>query len=230
MLRELEPLLVASPACCVCLRQAGGIRQLVGLLPSHPEAAARLLALACSHRRNQLELHLCGGSASVLRALRHAQHTAAEEARGAAPEVRTPIAGSAAKPVALSSPELATLLRLLALACCHETVREAVRPLASGEGAFERLTRLLQACEPARAGAVQQAAAELLGRLSVGVGAKRALRPVQAALCPISAPHPPYTPPTPPLYPPYISPPFPRAGRALRRHRAAPQRARPGRV
>ena len=40
-----------------------------------------------------------------------------------------------------------------------------------------------QACEPARAGGVQQAAAELLGRLSVGVGAKRALRPVQAALC-----------------------------------------------
>ena len=30
---------------------------------------------------------------------------------------------------------------------------------------------------------MQQAAAELLGRLSVGVGAKRALRPVQAALC-----------------------------------------------
>jgi hypothetical protein len=182
VLRDLEPLL-ASSACCVCLRQAGGIRQLVGLLPSHPEAAARLLAVACSHRRNQLEVHLCGGSVAVLRALRHAQPTAVEEARGAAPQVRTPIAGSAAKVVAVSAEELASLLRLLSLACCHDTVREAVRPLASGEGAYERLTRLLQACEPARAGDVQQAAAELLGRLSVGAAAKKALRPVQAALC-----------------------------------------------
>jgi len=193
VLAELAGML-DSPASCVGVRQAGGIARLVALLGSaHAEAAARLLMVACYERRNQHELHVCGGTTAILRALRAAQPTAAEEARkaeaagGSAAPVRAPISGKAAAALVVTPAQMAPQLRLLALCCVHDSVRDAVRPLAAGEGAYERLTRLLQAAVGEQAAPTPpeaaQGAAALLAALSHGVAGRKALRPVAAPLC-----------------------------------------------
>ena len=119
---------------------------------------------------------------AILRALRDTQPPAAEEAQkvgAAAAPVRAPIAGKAAAALVVTPAQMAPRLRLLALACVHDRVRDAVWPLASGEGAYERLTRLLRAAlggkpsrhRPRRRGTAQGALAW------DGVAGRKALRP-----------------------------------------------------
>lgn len=64
-LSELGALIRDSVGCRVALRQAGGVRQLLQLVGEGGDAeakqAAATLILACLERKNQLEVHTCGG-------------------------------------------------------------------------------------------------------------------------------------------------------------------------
>ena len=118
---------------------------------------------------------------AILRALRDTQPPAAEEAQkvgAAAAPVRAPIAGKAAAALVVTPAQMAPRLRLLALACVHDRVRDAVWPLASGEGAYERLTRLLRAAlggkpsrhRPRRRGTARGALARRRGAQGAAAG------------------------------------------------------------
>ena len=84
---------------------------------------AQLLVICSLERRNQLEVHVCGGTTQVLRELRKLVSVPA--AAGAA------AAAAAATPAALVA--LAPQLKLLAFNCSHETVATETRRLAAGE-------------------------------------------------------------------------------------------------
>ena len=133
---------MGAPACRVVLRQAGGLALLVELLPSDAPPVAAILLDACVDRRNQLELHRCGGVSFALRALRRLTPAAPAAGDGEAAESSDDVAAASAVPAAAAA-ELAPLLHLLARCCAHEKVLEAARPLAASEGAADRLVRLL---------------------------------------------------------------------------------------
>ncbi|KAL1520073.1 hypothetical protein AB1Y20_023548 [Prymnesium parvum] len=181
-LAELGTLLRDSVACRIALRQAGGVRQLLVLMGGGEAAeVAALLCLACLERRNQLELHLCGGVTQILRELRRV----------------VPPAGDAAPPPdARASAALTPQLHLLALACHHEKVRAEAKRLAIGEGALERLVLLLtpDVTPPLLSRAV--GAAALLATLTSGRGGKETLVAHRASLVGalarhVASPHPP---------------------------------------
>ena len=192
---ELNELLRASVACRVALRQTGGVRQLMQLLPtSEPAdatAAARLLCLAALERRNQLEVHACGGTTLLLRELRKAVPTTAEKDGAERGAIVDGVLATAEKLGPLSAQ-----LRLLSLSCQHEQVVSEVKRLAAGENAHERLVTLLQiarapspgakgasaARSPANTLEAVAAALSVLAVLSAGKGGKDALLQQRAPL------------------------------------------------
>ena len=85
---------------------------------------AQLLVICSLERRNQLEVHVCGGTTQVLRELRKLVSVPAAAGAAAA-------AAAAATPAALVA--LAPQLKLLAFNCSHEAVATETRRLAAGE-------------------------------------------------------------------------------------------------
>ena len=172
-------------------------------------SVAKLLCLTALERRNQLEVHICGGSTQVLRELRRlveplsavadAQKEGKEGAKAAA-------GGRKAAARAASSAEVAGLatlaqqLRLLALCCGHEKVAAEVTRLAAGEDAHGRLIALLL---PAPAGSapppvelVVAATATIAALSTGGATAKQPLVVHAKPLCAALTAHVEYTPST----------------------------------
>ena len=89
---------------------------------------AQLLVICSLERRNQLEVHVCGGTTQVLRELRKLVSVPAPAGAAAGAAAA---AAAAATPAALVA--LAPQLKLLAFNCSHETVATETRRLAAGE-------------------------------------------------------------------------------------------------
>ena len=103
----------------------------------------KLLVFACTERKNQHEVHACGGTSQLLRELRKAVPLESPDAPAAAKEAKGGKGSQADAVLAATYAALAPQLRLLALCCVHETVAVEVRRLSSGEGTLERLLALL---------------------------------------------------------------------------------------
>ena len=144
----------------------------------------KLLCLACTERKNQLEVHMCGGTSQLLRELRKvvSLDTPDDEAKEAA--------------IAASYASLAPQLLLLAMCCGHETVAAELRRLAAGEGTVERLLLLLQSkgshdAMPASSQELLVGSMALLSALCGGQGAKpkQMLLPHVTPICQVLSTH-----------------------------------------
>ena len=93
---------------------------------------AQLLVVCSLERRNQLEVHVCGGTTQILRELRRLVSAVVSVPAAAGAAAGAGAAAAAAPPPA-SFLALAPQLKLLAFNCSHETVATETRRLAAGE-------------------------------------------------------------------------------------------------
>jgi len=159
-------------------------------------SVCKLLCIVGLERRNQYEVHLCGGSTQILRELRRIIAGEASQAHSTGSTNRFYPAATfdAGSTFSAAVAALATQLRLLALCCAHEKVAHDVRRLASAEGTHERLLLLLRPESKTGTGdapaEILIAATALLAALSSGdAKAKASLLPYAEPLCDALATH-----------------------------------------